>query len=917
MNKISYTPIAIIMILGVSLTLFPGSIQRGVASEHFANLEDNPPPGRVFLPLSSNSQLPQPDWPMVAANPQRTSWTPAEVSGNLHVEWYLPIEAYISQNVQIIAANGLLYLSTARGLYAINAATGSTTWRFDTILPLGNSPTISNGIAYVGGYDRKLHALNALTGAHLWSFDGAKAGYDTNPLVVNGMIILGNRDGWMYAIGAHGTQNQGQLIWKFQAGGPIHLSAAYKNGIVYFAADDSYAYALNAANGSLIWKSEKLPGDGYHSFWPVIYNDNVIFSAAVGYRMGLNPGMNSLKNDSGTTYNTYRDAEKSDIFYGASMGDILGPLLPAQPWSNGYPVLDASRVTQYLEDNPAQDPHKYKPWRRTFIALNTSSGAEFTFDSDSDGHPEYMPIAYWGTNSGNRYPPVVGPDGMIYMNSLYNFTGDPQGKVMGWNWGTKYLSVVGGQAAIAEPQAISMGGNLIYRNLCCDRVGGYFSIYSGGTHPASLWSYDLDTLAPAYDDMWITFPGWPRLRGWYLGNTDSVNGIYHNHGDQNPLIPYMGKIFTHRSNTIIAYGSGPVRGKLPSLMINPGQNTSSPLGDADLRASLETEVSKIIAAGPLRPGYYNTGQFTNYSELANYFINPGDTLYTLSIAYPHLSSNLQNQLRVYLQDQFSMFFDPVMYSSTGWADGAPREATLIPPEVQSAFADFPRRETYGGFSWSYPPLNHYALWKYALIVPEQAAHIYDLSKSKLQVPVPAMATTDYFSQRPFELNAYIAGYFGFLQLQELAGQTQTDGNLRTTVTTELNRLLALRANNFDKDSPWGDDRYAKKVLNIAENFMMLVPELGDYMHDHAHQKVAEALSEYNYVAPYWFVSRYEAAINEGATSPLYNYPALFQAKAYILKENRNDLSRYLDAPAFIRGDLFYIQNLVATLNAPP
>ena len=79
-------------------------------------------------------------------------------------------------------------------------------------------------------------------------------------------------------------------------------------------------------------------------------------------------------------------------------------------------------------------------------------------------------------NSGNRYPPVVGPDGTSYQNNLYANVDDPQGKVMGWKLGTKYLSVVGGQAAIAEPQSLSIGGRIIYRNLCCDRLGSYFDI---------------------------------------------------------------------------------------------------------------------------------------------------------------------------------------------------------------------------------------------------------------------------------------------------------------------------------------------------------------------------------------------------------------------------------------------------------
>src|SRR4051812_43451895 len=56
---------------------------------------------QVFLPLTSTP--PQNEWPMLAANPQRTSWTPEEVRGNLSVVWYRPIEPYIPYKVQPIA----------------------------------------------------------------------------------------------------------------------------------------------------------------------------------------------------------------------------------------------------------------------------------------------------------------------------------------------------------------------------------------------------------------------------------------------------------------------------------------------------------------------------------------------------------------------------------------------------------------------------------------------------------------------------------------------------------------------------------------------------------------------------------------------------------------------------------------------
>ncbi len=856
-------------------------------------------------------------WSTVAGNVERTSWTDEEVAGHLQLEWYRPIEAYIPQNVQIIASNGILYIATASGLYALHAVSGDTIWRFDTEMPLGNSPTVADGVVYIGGYDRKLHAVDAVTGTHLWSFDGADAGYDTNPLVVDDKVILGNRDGNMYAIGAHGTANQGQLLWSYATDDPIHLSAAYKDGVVYFASNDNYAYALNANKGTLVWKSNKMPGQQFQSYWPVIYDDKVIFAMAHGYRQSLSPGTKSVTNDSDQPYSRYNEMQKGEVFAGEAEGTTLGPEVASQAWAHGYPVIDASRMTEYLEDNPNPLPHRHVPWRRVFVVLNRSDGSEYTFDSDGDGYPEYMPAAWWGTGSGNRFPPIVGADGILYFSNLYQCCSDAKGRVMGWLMGTPYLSVMGGFGAVAEPQALSAGGDIIYRNLCCDRVADWFNYMDSGDRGGGLWSYDLNQTAPDYDMMWTTLPGWPRLQGWYKGDSNSINAAYHNHGDQNPLVPYEGRIYTHRSNAIIAYGTNSGPGQKPLLTINPPQANGDSLTESELTARLEDEIGKMIAAGHLRPGYYNPGQFVaNLRQFSTYYDNPGDTLYALSIAYPHLSAATQTQLAAYIQQEFDTYFDSEMVATIGWSDGAPREAMLFPPEVKADFANYPPNPISQGFGWRYPPHNFYAMWKYAEIFPVEALHTYNLAKGSLLVPVPDMITDDYFEENIYVLNAYITGYIGFLELQELAGMSDTDSSLRTQVTNELNRLLTLRVNVFSKDSPWVDERYHKKHLDISRNFIWMAPELAGYLYQNVPHKVDAAVAEYNYIAPYWFVSRFESSLGEDGMSSLYNYYALFQAKAYARGESQGELSKYIDVPAFARGDLYYIMNLVAALEAP-
>jgi len=99
--------------------------------------------------------------------------------------------------------------------------------------------------------------------------------------------------------------------------------------------------------------------------------------------------------------------------------------------------------------------------------------------------------------------------------------------------------------------------------------------------------------------------------------------------------------------------------------------------------------------------------------------------------------------------------------------------------------------------------------------------------------------------------------------------------------------------------------------------MFLVPELGAFMRANLYNQVDEAYREYKYIAPYWFVSRFESAPDEGMMSVNYNYHALFQAKALILGEPYAQLTKNLDVPAFGRGDLLYIQNLITAIEVGP
>lgn len=899
------------------------ALGRSLASKLGGAAADN-----TYLPLISCCPINSPfsddpsAWAMAGANPERTSWTPEEARGYLQPLWYKPFEPYIPQRVQIIAAYDMLYVSTSRGLYALDATTGEERWVYPTDLPLGHSPTIDAGIVYVAGFDHKLHAVNARTGQKLWTFDGARAGFQTNPLVADNAVFVGSRDGAMYAIGAHGTARQGSLIWKFQTEGPILYSAAYQDGTVFFASNDMHAYAVNSGTGTLVWRSRKLPGAGFFSWWPVVYRDRVIFSASENYRDFQQPGgLIGLRN-------TEREELYPDRLInprGTFIGEGQAQALPGE-WAAGTPVLDASVILDYFQR---------KPWRRSVVILDRFTGEE----------RETAPILWTGTHSGSRYPPVVGVDGLLYQQNSY--LSDPWisgGQVTGWQLGSPYITIVSSDwTAVDEPLAYSAGGRLVYWNLCCDREAGGYDItlpnsvilndafnrgYSSAPRDDSrewaYFGYDLHNLIPGYNVRYYNpDPNYNNTAASFAG----PNGVYGFHGDTNPPIPYKGRLYMHRSNAVIAFAPAPVSpAALPMAITAPAAPTVLPFSVSSLESELAAEVQAVVDAGHLRPGYFSNGVFDSDNaynfcgdDLADYWHNPAETLYTLLMALPHLPPNLQAQVRAYLQREFSQY-PPYEYNHVGWRDGVGREWADLPPEVVGDLVNYPPETENTTFKypdvigvresgiWGRNPFTFYVLWKYAQEFGG-AQTIYQASQGRLSSIPP----DDILTTMPSVHNAFIAGYLGYLELERMAGRPES-----SAIRQEYNRLLQLRASTFTEDSAYGQEyqilRYCR-TLNAAGNFMFLVPELADYLRQNALPRVQAALNHYDEIAPYWFVSFAAEGFEENALVPLYDAHALFTARALILEAPANELIKYVDVPAFQRGDLYYIQKLAVTIES--
>ena len=867
--------------------------------------------GTTFLPLVQKPvAVAEAAWPMAGANPQRTSWTSdTSINGSLSLDWYRTITPYIPPRFQIIAANNTLYIPSAKGLYALNATSGSQNWVFPTELPLGNSPTYvligSDKTLFVGGHDHRLYAIkdNGSSYQLKWTFEMGinsaldpgeiPSGYDTNPLVINNTVYMGNRNGYVYAINA----STGTLTWKFKTNGSINFSiaASANNSTVYAVSNDTYAYALNATNGNLVWKSVKLPtGDGFQSWWPVVHasGNALIISSSRAYRSGAGP----------------------------TNGDDFIPNVSTIPSNRRASMTNAiSYFNSY-------------PYRRVYYFIDLTDGKEMVFDANNDGTRDlYPPLMMVGTNSGTRPPVVLGRDmltnqfDLVYSFNKYTSQGYANG-VAGWkitdpNRWYEVINPSQGQSQYDEPMMYSASGNNIYWSVCCDRSAGYYDALIGTNW--TLFNYNLGSIAPDYNVL-ISGNGADSESGaaYVFGD---YNGVYGYHGDQNPPIPYNGRLYIHRGNSILAFGTGGGRNHLSTLPAPTVTPNASGISLNVLTSKLESEIRKFDADNNgsldhLRPGWGVLGPFGSAntgvgiaiyggnSDISNYWHDPADTIYTLSLAYPHIQdANLKNKLAAYLQSEYANY-SPCLYGDIGWSGGAAREDFTLPPEITSALT--------AGKSAGNPPFGYfalYAMWKYVQAGLGDAAATFSACENSLP-------PSSYDADHPFISNAQIAGYKGYVELAKLAGQPYT------TQENTLNTMMSQRASGFTEDNPWGGPAPAmpgnnRQALAIAQNFMWMTPELARYLYASSNSaRIQTAFNHYQTDAPYWFVSKFEATYRETTNQHPFTSWALFATKAWFKPVNnqtsREELVKYLDAPAFARGDLYYIQNLIAAIEAP-
>jgi outer membrane protein assembly factor BamB len=169
-------------------------------------------------------------------------------------------------------ANGVVYVGcNDTKLYALDASTGSPIWNYTTGGMVQSSPAVADGVVYVGSDNGRVSALNAATGTLIW--ENVTAGSNrvrSSPAVAYGNVYVGGDTLGIYAI----NQSTGMMTWANSTVGEVYSSPAVSNGVVYFGSYDGYVYAVDAMTGVQLWKFHTRGNPVLST--PAIY-DNTVF----------------------------------------------------------------------------------------------------------------------------------------------------------------------------------------------------------------------------------------------------------------------------------------------------------------------------------------------------------------------------------------------------------------------------------------------------------------------------------------------------------------------------------------------------------------------------------------------------------------------------------------------------------------
>ncbi len=158
-------------------------------------------------------------------------------------------------------------------VWALDSNTGEELWRFDEASgEYVEGGAIAQGLFVVGNSDGNVYALDVDSGTRRWVFETGHRVWAT-PLIVSDTVYIGSMDRHLYAL----NLSDGVKRWDFHAQGAFASTPALRGDTLYIGAFDDRFYAIDARTGTERWHFS-----GQNWFWGnLAVHDNVVYAADV------------------------------------------------------------------------------------------------------------------------------------------------------------------------------------------------------------------------------------------------------------------------------------------------------------------------------------------------------------------------------------------------------------------------------------------------------------------------------------------------------------------------------------------------------------------------------------------------------------------------------------------------------------
>lgn len=170
-------------------------------------------------------------------------------------------------------ADGVVYIGSRDGwFYALDEATGVLRWKFRADAGITSTAAVAGGVAWFQSDVGTLYALDLKTHRARWTkalgpdapfvsaypASGLADYWTSSPMLYEGALYIGGGDGAVHAFDAA----SGRALWSYKTGGRVRATPATDGTRVYVGSFDGVMYALDRKTGALAWRF-KTEGNAY------------------------------------------------------------------------------------------------------------------------------------------------------------------------------------------------------------------------------------------------------------------------------------------------------------------------------------------------------------------------------------------------------------------------------------------------------------------------------------------------------------------------------------------------------------------------------------------------------------------------------------------------------------------------------